>query len=269
MVIEILEGVVGEGPLRGVARLDSIAPPGKLSFEGGLEQAVLGQLLGGLVHDAAGRVTGPTGLDADLTLDLGRGEIDARALGGRLEIDSRTVGMPGWDLEGALRRGIEEKAASLSGAGGILDQLLGDDDEPPVQEAAGEVAQAAAALLDRLGASVDFDTYPWALERLEIDADQVSAGGHGSFDPMAGTVDLELTARLDQQLTAELVGKTRELRGLVGDDGRMAVPLHLRGPLLGPSLSIDLSGVLSDRLEDEKEKAVKGLLEGLLDRKKK
>jgi hypothetical protein len=265
--IRVLEGRVGGGPLGGTARIDQVFPPGTLSFDGELQDAILGELLGPLVSEAAKRVTGPTGLEAGVTLDLGRETLDARALGGALELDSRSVSLPGWDLEGAVRRKIEEKGFSLSD----LNRLLGRESEDAAgTEAAESAGGAVEALLDRLGARIDFDTWPWTLERLDLAAGDVAAAGRGSFDPERGAVDLELTARLDAEATAELVGEHRELRLLVDEQGRLALPVSVRGPLLSPSIGVELGELLSDEVEDEvKKEAVEGLLKGLLDRKKK
>lgn len=268
--IRVLEGTVGGGPLNGTARVEPLLPPGRLTFDGGLEQAALGQLLGGLVSDAAERIQGATGLEARMSLDLGREELDARALGGRLELDSREVSLPGWDLEAAIRRTIEEKKASLSGAAAeLLEKHLGEAGKDEAAASA-EEGEASGQLLDRLVARIDFDSFPWNLESIELGAGEVDARGSGRFDPVAGEVDLRLTARLDAEETARLVERNRELRALVGSDGRLAVPVHLEGALLRPSIGVDLGSALSESLDaDDKKEAVKGLLKGLLDRKRK
>jgi hypothetical protein len=261
--IRIVDGLVGGGPLRGTATIAPLVPPGKLSFDGDLRDAALGELLGGLVHEAVRRVAGPTALDAAMTLDLGGETIDAGAIGGRLQLDSRKVNLPGWNLEGAMRRGIQEQVSAISGIDALLQKHLGGSDPA---SSAGEpgAPPPAEALLDRLGASIDFDHLPWSLERVEIATGDLAADGTGSFDPLAGTVELELTARLSREKTDELVRGTRELRVLVGRDGRLAVPLQLSGPLLRPSLSVDLGDALSEGLDQEKDKAIEGLLKGLL-----
>jgi hypothetical protein len=265
LAIRVLDGRIAGGPLRGTARIEPLVPPGKLSFEGGLTDAVLGQLLGGMVHEAAERVSGPTGLDANMTLDLSRAPIDAKALGGRLDIDSHDVGLPGWDLEGALRSKLEERVSSLGDLAGLLDKQLG---ERGTEESSSGAPPSDQGLLDRLAADVDFDRYPWALERLVIESGEVSAAGQGTFDPVQGLVDLQVTARLSRRSTDELVRRTKELRVLVGEDGRIALPVDLRGPLLNPSIGVELSDELQQGLEEEIEEKAKGLLEGLLGGKK-
>lgn len=258
--IRVLEGNVGGGPLRGTARIDSIDPPGRLSFDGGIQQAVLGQLLGGMVGDSAERIGGATGIGADVGIDLSRPEIDARALSGRLDLDSRQVSLPGWDLEGAVRRGIENKLGKLADVAALLDDDLARKLGPGDAEKAGEVVEE---LLESMEARIDFDSWPWKIEKLALGARDLEATGTGTFDPIEGVVDFALTSRLDKNKTARLVEKNRELRVLVGRDGRLTVPLEIEGPLLSPSISVDLSQVG----RRQKEELVEGLIKNLLKKK--
>jgi hypothetical protein len=110
---------------------------------------------------------------------------------------------------------------------------------------------------------------PWTLDTFHLDAGHFGAAGAGSFDPINGEVNVELTARLDEQRTAELVEKYGELDVLV-DRGRLTVPLHVSGPLLGPAVGVELDRVTANKLGgDDKEEAVKGLLKDWLKKKKK
>ena len=259
--VRVLEGTVGGGPASGVARLSSVDPPGVLSFDGGLEQAAFGALVEGFLGESAQRITGPTGLAADLALDMGRPEIDARALSGRVDLFSRQVGLPGWDLEGAIRRKIDEQLAELD-LEQLVERRLGGKSEEP-----GAAAAGPATVFDDLGVSIDFDSWPWKLERLTLAADHLSASGAGTFDPIEGLVDLRFTARLDRQRTAELVQKTQQLKLLVDSNGQLALPLHLEGAMLSPAIGVDLGQAFSLRLDSEDtKKKVEGLLKGLIDR---
>ncbi len=47
--LDLLEGSVAGGPLRGTVRLDRLDPPGTLTFDGKLAEAALGSLIDGLV----------------------------------------------------------------------------------------------------------------------------------------------------------------------------------------------------------------------------
>jgi hypothetical protein len=246
--LEIERATVGGGPLTGTVRVDSIDPPGHLVFEGRLADAGLGELLGGLVEGAPGRIAGPVVLVARMDVDLGAAVLDANALAGKLELGATAVTMPGWELETAIRARIQERLGALAALGG------GGGDLP--------AADKVREVLERMGASIDFDSMPWRFETLELVAANVEARGGGTFDPFAAEVDLNITAHLTQELTARYVERHSILRGLVGDDGRIEVPLRIRGPVMRPKFDVDVRALrpLKGR------KALEGLLDGLLDR---
>jgi len=262
LVVRVNEANVGGGPATGIARLSSIDPPGKLSFDGGLQDAVFGALLQGFLGESARTLTGPTGLDAALALDLGREQIDARALSGRIDLRSQSVSLPGWDLEGAIRNQINDQLKELNIQSLIENRLSGGR-----KESSGESVPALEQVLDNLEVSVDFDSWPWQLEKLALQADQLSADGSGTFDPVTGAVDIRFTARLDRARTQELVRQTEQLKYLVGGDGRLTLPLEISGAMLSPSIGVDLGEAFSNQLGGEKtEDKIKGLIKGLLDR---
>lgn len=255
--IDILGGTVAGGPLRGTATLDSVDPLGTMTIDGTLADAALGGLVGPLLTDAADRLAGPTAVEADLRVDLGR-EFDLRALGGTLAIDSRDVRLPGWSLEKALGSAIEERG----GVAGALARLRGDA-APADRPDDGERA------IDGLDASIDFGTWPWTLRRLGLSAGDLDATGSGTFDAETGDVEVTLRAALTPERTAELVEKNPGLRHLVARDGRLTVPLTVSGPMTGPTVRAEIGDLLRDEIEQKKDEAVKGLLDRLLERKKK
>jgi hypothetical protein len=244
-----------------VARLSSIDPPGKLTFDGDLENATLGTLVGGFV-DKAEAITGPTGLEARIGLDLGRPTLDARALSGKIDLASRDIRMPGFDLERAVLDKVEEKLGGLAAlAAAALDSGRASPPE-------GEDRNAPRDLLQTLTASVDFDRWPWGLERMALEASGLSATGAGTLDPTAGNVTLDLVARLTPERTSKLVDRARYLRPLVDRDGRLSLPVKVKGALLAPSVEVDLRKWMASR-EGGTEETVKGLIDSLLDRKNK
>jgi AsmA-like protein len=256
--VRILGGTIAGGPARGTARLGSIDPPGKLTFEGGLKDAAFGALLQGFVAKAES-ITGPTGLDAKVGVDLARPQLDARALSGRIDLDSKDVRFPGFDLDQAVLKKLEEKLGPLAAIAALTGHAPSATDPAP---------KADRDLLKQLTASIDFDRWPWGLERLGFDADGLAAQGTGTFDPEAGTVALDLTARLSPERTRRLVEKTKQLSRLVGPDGRLTLPLKVKGALMSPSVDVDLGKALTVGGET-KEQAIQGILEGLLDRRNK
>ena len=262
--VTLLDGTVAGGPAKGVARLSSIDPPGVLGFDGGLDQAQFGALLEGLIGEQARQISGPTGLSADVALDMGAQQIDARALSGRVDLSSRQVSLPGWDLEGGIRRKIDEKLTELN-LKDLVEKKLGGRAKEPAQPNA---PPATTTVFDGVELGVDLNAIPWKLDKLSLDTEHLKASGGGTFDPLAGTVDLRFTARLDPQKTAELVARTQQLELLVDDSGRLTLPLHLEGSMLAPSIGVDFGKAFSVRLESEDtQKKVKDLLKGLIDRK--
>jgi hypothetical protein len=260
--VRILDGRVGGGPLTGVARVNPVYPPGTLTFDGGLQDAVLGQLLGGLVADAPDKISGPTGLTAKMGIDLGREQIDARAITGTLELDARQVSVPGWDIEGAIRRRLEEKLGDVE----KLAALLGGKNraQPTATPEAG--SDGLEELFDSVAARIDFDRWPWGLENLSLDTGHLAARGDGTFDPGTGAVEVAVSARLDEKRTAELVRRYSQLKVLVDKKGRLTLPVEIGGTLTAPSVKADLGRALDAELGEEPEERVKGLLRGLLDR---
>jgi len=249
--VRLRDGRLGGGPVDGTARLDSIDPPGTLRFTGGLRGAALGELMAGMVSGAAKSVAGDVQGRAQVGLDLGR-EPGLAALGGTLEIDAARVGLPGWDLEAALL----DKLGSLS----TIAELLG--------RGSGNAAAAnprGTPLFDTLGLRLDFDAKPWKLDALRLVAGSFAADGTGVFDPAAGTVDLAVTARLGAERSAELARKNTQLRRLLDRDGRLAVPLSLKGALLAPQVGVDLGNLLLGG--ESTEDAVRGVLQDLFKKK--
>jgi hypothetical protein len=265
--VRLLQGRVADGPLRGAVRLDSIDPPGTLSFDGELLEAVLGELLDGFVPGSGEKILGAAGLDADLALDLGVEALDARALSGTLALSAERVVLPGWDLEHAIRARVQDKLGGLAGLASKLKikelrELSGS------AEGEADVPPDPAPLFETLVADVEVNTMPWSIRALGLEARGVSATGSGAFDPLEGRVDLRFEARLDEERTAKLVDRYSALDLLVGSDRRLAVPLRLKGALTSPGIDVDLGRVAESRLGgDDTEEKVKGLLKGLLGEK--
>src|SRR6185295_17712732 len=141
LTVEILGGDVAGGPLKGVARLDQVNPPGRLTFDGGLAQVPLGALLAGFLGDRGRAVTGPSAVNAKLSVDLARPQIDLAALTGRVSLSSEGVSLPGWDLEHAVARRVEEKLGKLGG----LARLVGGDAQKKLDALAARAADRSAA----------------------------------------------------------------------------------------------------------------------------
>jgi hypothetical protein len=221
-------------------------------------------LLGGFVEHAPERVTGPAAIRGKVAVDLAAPEVDASAIGGSLTLRADDVSLSGWDLERAVREELRESLGKLADVAALLDpgarKLLAEE--------TAEAGEATRRLLEAVAADADFDALPWTLEDVALRAGQVSARGRGSFDPVAGGLDLEMTALLDAELTERYTARYAPLRSLVDEEGRLTMPMRIGGTLVAPSLSLDLEAVASSSLDADKgEDAVEDLLEGILRRK--
>jgi len=265
--VQIVNGTIAGGPVNGTAVIDQVYPPGTLRFSGGLQDAVFGQLLGGLVVEAE-PVTGPTGFDATLGVDLAREVLDARSLSGKLNFNARSLAMPGWDLDRAVRGKLENSAGS--GAAGLIDGLLGKKSGKS-DVSAEDVVDTVKQVIDSLEGTINFDRWPWGLENVRLAVGAVSSTGDGSFDPEQGTVAFTLTSQLSRVESAALVAKHDLLKLLKDRSGRLTLPVRIEGSLMAPSIKVDIDEALKGNLLGgaDKKDDVKNLLRGLLDRKKK
>jgi hypothetical protein len=256
--VKIDQGTMADGSATGSAWIDPIYPAGQLRFKGGLQSAVFGKLLGGLVAQAK-EVTGPTGFDANLGIALDHAVLDARSLSGTIDFDARELLVPGWDLESAIRKSVNEKLSS--GAVSLLEGLLNKDKKKDAAaEAAAEVTpaiEAVAHLIDEMKGRINFDSFPWQMESVVLAVGDVESTGGGSFNPEDGAVDFRLDAFLSAAETQKLVKKNKILRGLVGGDGRLKLPVRVRGLMAAPKIEVDVSRAL-------KKGDSKSLLRGLL-----
>ena len=252
--LSIVQGTVGGGPLEGRVHLDRIEPPGTLSFEGRVQGAALGSLLHGFVGQSADRVTGATTVEGRVAVDLGARVVDASAVRGRLELSAQEVSLADWDLESKLRESVRERLGRLAGAGQSLEA-----EETPAHDGVRRVAEA-------LSGRVSFDTLPWQLPALRLVSGHVEAQGQGSLDPVGGSVDLTLTATLDEPTSASYLARHALLRVLADASGRLSLPLSVRGPLAAPGVEVDLSSVARSLRKESSKEAAKGLLDELLER---
>ena len=265
--VQIVSGTIAGGPANGSAVIEQVYPPGMLWFSGGLRDAVFGQLLGGLVGEARS-VTGPTGFDATLGVDLAREVLDARSLSGKLDFNARALSMPGWDLDRALRDKFKKSAGS--GAASLIDGLLGKKSGKS-DVSAQDAVDTVKRLIDSLEGTINFDRWPWGLENVRLAVGAVSSTGKGSFDPEQGTVSFTLTSQLSREESAALIAKYDLLKLLKDRSGRLTVPIRIEGSLMAPSIKVDIDEALKGNLlgSDGKKDDVKSLLRGLFDKKKK
>lgn len=258
LTVKIGQAEVGGGPLKGTVRVVPVYPPGELLFEGTLGQSRLGALLAPFAGERAAMISGTADVSAKLRLDLGAEELTPAALEGGLEIEAVDLGLPGWDIGGAIEGKLASKLGKLSSLG-----LLKGSEAPREEEAGGQ-AKAPRELFESLSARATLDKLPWALSDIVLVSKSFNGRGAGEFDPVEGKIRLALEALLTPEATKRLVAKHRQARALVSGD-RLAIPLELRGPLTSPGVTVDLSRLAPGK---EKKKKIKGLLKGLFDKRK-
>lgn len=228
LTIDIDEARIAEGPSKGRITVAPLVPPGQLVFDGRVDDASFGGLLRGFAGEKVGAIGGPTDLAGRFTLDLSRETIDPSALAGTLTFDATEIEIPGLDLKAKI---------------------------------ANTAPQGTERLVDALAGGVQLEGTTWPLRGLTLRSGDVEAQGDGRFDWAKGSIELDLTARLDPEKTKELVAKRSELRLLVGKDGRLALPLAIEGDVAKPKVTIDLKRALKEG--DTKKELLRGLFDKL------
>ena len=95
----------------------------------------------------------------------------------------------------------------------------------------------------------------------DLDGDGAGTVGSG------GALKLDVLASFSKPVSDELVAKTHALSIRQGADGRLTVPLKLRGTIQSPLVQLDLSRVINEGVVKElKKEGTKSLLKKLLGR---
>lgn len=103
-------------------------------------------------------------------------------------------------------------------------------------------------------------------EDLEFRSRDLDLDGGGTVG-LDGALALDVVAALSREASAAVVARTPQLRFRVGSDGRLTVPMKLRGTLGSPYVQVDLEKVLEEGLRDEiRKRGEKSLLRRLLGR---
>jgi AsmA protein len=119
---------------------------------------------------------------------------------------------------------------------------------------------------DHLSAHFDVVSGTAVTKDLEFRSRDVDGDGTGTVG-LGGALHLDLLASFSKAVSDDLVAKTHALSIRQGADGRLSVPLRLRGTIRDPSLQLDLDKVLNDGvLRALKKEGTKSLLKKLLGR---
>ncbi len=250
-----------DGALSGRLQINRIDPPGTLRFTGTLKNVNLAKALHAFSPDAAAKVSGLANANAAIAVDLSRPKLDARAISGKLTIAAHNLVFPGWDIVGALHDLGSGKTSLI----GMLASFAGGSAAAPGTTS----SSGGQGTFGRATATITLNQIPWKLSDLSLQAEDLTARGHGTFDPVGGRVDLDLTAHVSKLLTAQLVKRAGVLKNLKDAQGRLVVPLKISGPAAKPKITFDLSSALSHRgsktkKPGEKTKGIEDLINQLL-----
>lgn len=142
---------------------------------------------------------------------------------------------------------VKQAASFLEMAGG---KGIGPDETP---------FERISADFEIGGGSARTDTLLFRSTDLDLDG-----GGTVGLD---GALALEVTAAFSKDASRGIVAKTPQLNFRVGPDGRLTVPMKIRGSLAAPMVQIDLERILEDGLRQEiRKRGEKGILKKLLGR---
>ena len=119
---------------------------------------------------------------------------------------------------------------------------------------------------ERLSAHFDLRDGAAATKDIEFRSADLDFDGGGTVG-LGGAVKLDVLASFSQAVSAALVAKTKALSVRQGQDGRVTVPLQIRGTLSEPRVQLDLQKVLNEGLVREiKKEGTKKLLQKILGR---
>jgi AsmA protein len=163
----------------------------------------------------------------------------AKALEGQASVEIR---------DGALKSVglLRQVASTLEKAGG---RGIGKDETPF------ETMAASFALKDGLARTDD----------LRVRSADLDLDGQGAID-LAGPLRLDVRTAFSPESSAMLVARTPQLKIRVGEDGRLTIPMKLRGTIESPRVEIDVDKLLEEGLRDQLREKKQGLLKRLLGR---
>lgn len=226
----------GAGTVTGLVRVQEPGVPFRI------ESQVSGVHVESLSREALTAAGGALEGTGSATLSLeGRADAPsiAKALEGRASIEIRDGSIKSVGL-------LRQVASALEKAGG---RGIGRDETPF------ETMAASFALKDGLAQTDD----------LRVRSADLDVDGRGAID-LAGPLRLDVRTAFSPESSALLVARTPQLKIRVGDDGRLTIPMKLRGTIESPRVEIDVDKLLEEGLRDQLREKKQGLLKRLLGR---
>lgn len=182
------------------------------------------------------------------------GTLSARLdLAGFADTDSRTSRLTG-DAEIEIVRGSIRSAGLLEQAARLIEMAGGSGlakNETPFDRIAATfvVAEGDARTSDLRFRSRDLD---------------LDGGGRVALD---GGIELDVVAAFSNDVSTQIAERTPQAKFRVGSDGRLTIPMNIRGSIGSPVVQIDLDRVLREGLQKElRERGKSGWLRKLLGR---
>ena len=224
------------GTAKGKAEMRPFEPERPFRVEQRAEGVSLAALLAGLAPAQKGTIDGTASLEVAVA-----GRAGAKAL------------LPTVDGRGylAVRNGTLKSV-------GVIPQVMS------LLESAGAKGVAKDETpFDRLSAHFDVARGVARTKDLEFRSADLDLDGGGTIAEQ-GKLDLDVTASFSKPVSAQLIEKTPALSIRAGQDGRLTVPLQVKGTLSSPSVRLDVDRVINEGLRKQIEKsAKKKLLEKL------
>ena len=109
---------------------------------------------------------------------------------------------------------------------------------------------------ERLSAHFDVAKGVARTNDLEFRSADLDLDGGGTVGA-GGKLDLDVTASFSKPVSQQLIEKTPALAIRAGEDGRLTVPLQLKGTLASPSVRLDVDRVINEGLRKKLQKDVK------------
>lgn len=119
---------------------------------------------------------------------------------------------------------------------------------------------------ERMMATFEIERSDARTDDLHFRSEDLDLDGGGTIG-LDGRLRLDVRAAFSADASRRMVETTPRLSFRMGPDGRLTVPMKIRGTLDAPFVQIDLEKVLEEGLEKElRERGEKGLLRRLLGR---
>jgi uncharacterized protein involved in outer membrane biogenesis len=227
------------GQARGSLSLQPFEPKVPFSLEQSAEGVAIRPLIAALTPAQAGTLDGRASLDI---------RVNGEAAGAAL--------LPSMNGSGAVA--IEDgKIVSV----GVIKQVM-----KSLEVAGAKGIARDETPFDRLSAHFEVVSGTAATKDLEFRSRDLDGDGAGTVGS-GGVLHLDLLASFSKEVSDQLVAETHALSIRLGTDGRLSVPLQLRGTIHDPSIQVDLDRVLNEGvLRALKKEGTKSFLKKLLGR---